>query len=44
MKMQTLYRGESKTKNKPTKSEKTFDAVKKWKARASNQKKEAVVA
>ena len=42
MKQQTtLYRGESKKKDKPTKAEKTYDAVKKWKLRAASQKKEA---
>ena len=33
MKAQTLYRGENKKKDRPTKAEKTYDAVKKWKAK-----------
>ena len=35
MKAQTLYRGENKKKDKLSKAEKTYDAVKKWKARAA---------
>ena len=43
MKAQTLYRGESKKKDRPTKAEKTYDAVKKWEARSASQKKKAAV-
>ena len=39
MKAQTLYRGESKKKDKLTKAEKTYNAVKKWKLRAANHPK-----
>ena len=33
MKAQTLYRGENKKKDKITKAEKTYNAVKKWAAK-----------
>ena len=42
MKAQTPYRGENKKDGKISKAEKTYNAVKKWAARAANEKKEIV--